>query len=382
MKILIKTLHGLEEILAEEIRELGGADAIRVEKRAVSCEGDKTFLYKSNLHLRTAMKVLVPLYSFEANNEDELYAAVKKFDWGNYIHLDQTFAIDNTIRSTIFRHSKYVALKTKDAIADQFMAKLGKRPNIDIQSPDIQLDIHCLENQFTISIDSSGDTLNRRGYRVTGHAAPLNEVLAAGMIKLSNWNPAKPLIDPMCGTGTILIEATMMALNMAPQLNRSHFSFMNWEDYDDELWKSLKDEAQGKVDYKKELSIKGGDNNKRILEDTQETIDKLGFSKYITLKHTTLEKHIPEVKDGVVIMNPPYGERLESADINAFYKEISDAFKKNFQGFEVWVLSSNMEALKHLRLKPSRKIVLFNGPLECRFQKYELYAGSRREGRA
>lgn len=376
MKILVKTLFGLEDILSEELIELG-AKNIKKARRAVHCEGDLAFLYKANLHLRTALKILVPIYHFDASNEDELYQNVKKFDWSKHLDLDQTFAIDNTVKSSIFTHSQYVALKTKDAIADQFKEKFGKRPDVDITEPDIQFDVYCSENHFTISIDSSGHTLNRRGYRVRGHAAPLNEVLAAGMVKLSGWTADKPLIDPMCGTGTILIEAAMLALNIPPQINRNYFSLMNWENFDRDLWEKLIEESGSKI-LDKQLQIEGGDNDKRILEETLQTVKEMKLDKHIQLKHSTLERNTTELKDGFIIMNPPYGERLDHTEINPLYKAISDAFKQNFQGFEAWVLSSNMEALKHLRLKPSRKIVLFNGSLECRFQKYELYAGTKR----
>ncbi len=376
MNILVKTLFGLEDILADELKSLGGKN-IRKTRRAVSCEGDIAFLYSANLHLRTALKILVPLYHFSASNEEDLYKKVRQFDWSKYIDLYQTFAIDNTVRSSIFKHSKYVALKTKDAIADQFKEKFGKRPNVDINNPDIQLDVYCSENHFTISIDSSGQTLNRRGYRVKGHAAPLNEVLATGMIKLSGWQAEQVLIDPMCGTGTILIEAAMMALNIPPQINRKVFSFMNWKNYNKALWYSILDRAKGQIENKN-LKIFGGDHDKRILDQTQKTIQSLNLSENIQLNHVKIQNHKSNFNRGVIIVNPPYGERLDHTEINSFYKSISDAFKNNFQGFEAWVLSSNLQALKHLRLKPSKKIVLYNGSLECRFQKYELYAGSKR----
>jgi putative N6-adenine-specific DNA methylase len=320
---------------------------------------------------------LVPLINFKAENEDILYEKVKRVDWSSYIRLDQTFAIDNTVNSSIFRHSKYVALKTKDAIADQFKETRGKRPDVDIQNPDIQLDVYCAEDQFIISLDSSGDTLNRRGYRTLGHAAPLNEVLAAGLVMLSGWDASKPLVDPMCGTGTILIEAAMIGLNMAPQLNRSAFAFMNWANFDKTLWEALREEARGMV-TNQQLQLFGSDIDKRVIAETLRTVIELELDRQIVLEQSSFERLIHDYKDGFVIMNPPYGERLESADINAFYKRISDALKQNFQGFNAWVLSSNMVALKHLRLKPSKKIVLFNGPLECRFQQYELYQGTKR----
>lgn len=379
MKIFVKTLFGLEDVLADELTELGASN-IQKLRRGISCEGDLKFLYSANLKLRTALKIIVPLFSFNAQNEEELYLEIKKFDWSKYIGLDQTFAIDNTVHSNIFRHSKYIALKAKDAIVDQFKENFGKRPTVDIKDPDIKLDLHCKEDNFTFSIDSSGETLNRRKYRVMGHAAPMNEVLAAGMIKLSGWTADKPLVDPMCGTGTILIEAAMLGLNIPSQWNRNYFSFMNWNNFDRDLWEKLRKEAANEIN-KKQLFIEGGDINKRILERTKETIKDLKLEDHISLKHSPMEKNITSLKNGFVIMNPPYGERLENSDINSFYKEISDVLKNKYQGFEAWVLSSNMQALKHLRLKPSKKIILYNGSLECRFQRYELFKGSGRDNR-
>jgi putative N6-adenine-specific DNA methylase len=376
LKILVKTLFGLEDILAHEIENLG-AKNVKIAKRAVHCEGDIRFLYAANFQLRTAMKIIVPIRSFTANSDDELYREVSKVDWSKYIRMDQTFAIDNTIFSSIFRHSKFVSLKTKDAIADQFKSKFGKRPSVDIKSPDIQIDIHCKQDQFTISMDSSGDTLNRRGYRVKGHAAPLNEALAAGMVKMTGWNGESPLVDPMCGTGTILIEAAMIALNIPPQLRRDHFAFMNWPNFNAALWSSVKAEAMGNIE-EKNLQILGADQDKRILEDTARTIENLKLQNHIKLKHSRFERLQHDFTNGFLITNPPYGERMDSVEINGFYKYISDVLKNNFQGFEAWVLSSNLEAFKHLRLKPSKKIILYNGPLECRFQKYELYSGTKR----
>ncbi len=375
MKLLIKTLHGLEDVLAEEIKELGGQN-LRKMKRAVACEGDKRFLYRANYNLRTALRILVPIYTFKARDEKELYNQVRRFDWSDYMDVHQTFAIDNSVFSEFFRHSKYATLKMKDAMADLFRDKFRKRPSIDVENPDVQFDLHGWKDNFTVSLDSSGQPLNQRGYRDTGHAAPLNEVLAAGMVKLAQWDAKQPLVDPMCGTGTILIEAAMMGQQMPPQLLRKNFCFRNWKDFDPVIWNRIKLESDGNM-RKRPLKIDGGDVDENAVKMARKSLRKLGLSDQVKVRHIPFEKHIPGTPDGMIITNPPYGERIEKDDILAFYKTISDLLKNNFQGFEAWVLSSNFKALNHIKLSPSQKIQLYNGSLECKFHKYELYAGSR-----
>lgn len=374
MEILIKTLHGLEEILAREVTDLGG-ESVKILKRSVSCKGDLEFLYKANLNLRTAQKILLPIYKFTARNEQQLYNEVYKNDWSAYLKLNQTFAIDNTIFSEYFRHSKYAALKTKDAIVDQFRKKHGKRPSVDINKPDIQFDLHAYKDQFTISIDSSGDTLNRRGYRGPGHKAPLNEVLAAGLLLLAGWDKSIPLVDPMCGTGTILIEAAMMGQNIAPQLYRSDFGFKNWSNYQPTIWNRVLAEARAAV-KKSDLSISGGDIDPEAVLNANKSLRQLKLQNVVNIQQIPLEEHHPKDPGGMLISNPPYGERI-GEDMNTFYKTIGDTLKNNFIGYDAWLLSSNMEAFKHVRLRASKKIVLFNGALECKFQKYEMYKGSK-----
>lgn len=374
MKLLIKTMHGLEEVLAEEVKEIGG-EKIKILKRSVSCEGNLEFLYKANMTLRTALKILVPIYWFTAKNENQLYDEVYKFDWSNYLKTEQTFAIDNTIFSEFFRHSKYAALKTKDAIVDQFRDKTGVRPSVDIKRPDIQFDLHAYQDQFTISLDSSGDTLNKRGYHEPGHEAPMNEVLAAGLLKLSGWNKSIPLIDPMCGSGTILFEAALMGMNMAPQLHRQSFAFKNWSNYDPIIWNRVVAEARAAV-RKAELEISGGDIDLMTVKRTEKTIKKLKMNDTITVRRVSFENHIPKTPSGMIVTNPPYGERI-GENVNELYKMMGDALKNHYTGFDAWIISSNMEAFKHVKLRASKKIVLFNGALECKFQKYEMYKGSR-----
>ena len=375
MKIHIKTFFGLEELLAEEVKELGGHN-VQVHKRSVACEGDLEFLYRANYNLRLALKILVPVYEFKARNEQQLYDQVMKHDWSKYLKLNQTFAIDNTVFSEFFRHSKYAALKTKDAIVDQFRNKMGRRPSVDIKTPDIQFDLYAFKDQFIISIDSSGDTLNRRGYRDVGHQAPLNEVLAAGLLKLAGWKKDIPLIDPMCGTGTILIEAAMMGQNIPPQINRKQFSFMNWPNYHPTIWNRVV--AEGKAGIRKaNLQISGGDIDGDTVLMANKSLRKFKLKDVVRIERIGLEDHRPKTPNGMVISNPPYGERIGRINTNEFYKTISDVLKNNFQGFDAWMLSSNMQAFKHLKLRASKKIVLFNGSLECKFQKYEMYKGSR-----
>ncbi|MFY0599440.1 MAG: hypothetical protein JXR03_07190 [Cyclobacteriaceae bacterium] len=373
MKLLIKTMHGLEEVLAQEVTDLGGEN-VQILKRSVSCEGNLEFLYKANMNLRLALKILVPIYRFTARNEDELYTEVYKFDWSKYLKNEQTFAIDNTIFSEFFRHSKYAALKTKDAIVDQFRNKTGIRPSVDIKRPDIQFDLHAFKDQFTISLDSSGDTLNKRGYHEPGHQAPMNEVLAAGLLKLAGWEKSIPLIDPMCGSGTILFEAALMGMNIAPQMYRRDFAFKNWNSYDPTIWNRVRAEAQAAI-RKTPLQISGGDIDLMAVKLVEKTIRKLKMNDTISVRKIAMEKHSPKTPDGMLITNPPYGERI-GENVNELYKMIGDTLKNHYDGFDAWIISSNMAAFKHVRLRASKKIVLFNGSLECKFQKYEMYKGS------
>ena len=377
MKIHIKTLFGLEEILAEEVRKIGGQN-VEVQKRSVSCEGDMHFLYSANLNLRTALKVLVPVYHFTARTEQQLYDQVMKHDWSRYLNNNQTFAIDNTVFSEFFRHSQYAALKTKDAIVDQFRNRTGKRPSVDIKAPDIQFDLYGFKDQFTISLDSSGDTLNRRGYREPGHEAPLNEVLGAGLLYLAGWNKSIPLIDPMCGTGTILIEAAMMGQNIPPQINRHDFGFKNWSNFHPTVWNQVVSEGKAGI-RKAQLNITGGDIDGDAVLMVNKSLRKFKLSDSVTVTRQDVRDLRPKTPDGMIICNPPYGERIGRENTNDFYKAIGDVLKNNFAGFDAWLMSSNMEAFKHIKLRASKKIVLFNGPLECKFQKYEMYRGSKEE---
>lgn len=373
MQLLIKTFHGLEGVLAEELKGLGASD-IKELKRAVSCTGDKELMYKANLHLRTALRVLVPIATFTAKNEDELYKQIYKLDWSKYISNKSTFAIDAVAFSELFKHSKFLALKTKDAIADQFRDRTGLRPSVKVDDPDVQINVHVARDQFTISLDSSGESLHRRGYRDPHHKAPLNEVLAAGMLKIAKWNEDIPLFDPMCGTGTILMEAAMMACKMPPAFHRKKLGFMSWADFDKILWNQIYSEAEKRIHYPR-VKIVGGDNNPQAVDIAKKTSLDFRLNRMISIVRSDMKEHMPPAPRGMMITNPPYGERLQKDDINGFYKAIGTHLKKNFNNWQGWLITSNFEALKHIGLRPQHKYMLFNGPLECKFVGYDMFEG-------
>lgn len=376
MKLVAKTFHGLEQVLAGELEALGATN-INVLKRAVSFDANKELLYRSNLQLRTAIRILQPLTTFKARNDEELYRAVKAYDWSPYLRDDQTLAIDPVVFSRFFTHSKYVALKVKDAICDQFRDKSGKRPSVDLQRPNLMINVHVAEDQFTLSMDSSGQPLNRRGYRTKEHPAPINEVLAAGMVMLSGYDGSQPFLDPMCGSGTIVMEATMIAARMAPNLKRKEFGFMRWNNYDESLWKKVFDEAQAQVRTPPQR-INGSDMALSAIDVSRHSALDFGLKQYIDFEVAPFSEVLPKGKNGIAIMNPPYDERMKSKDIVMLYTQIGDQLKQRFSGWNAWVISSNFEALKVISLKPAERHTLFNGSLECRFQKFDLYEGTKK----
>ncbi|HHU57737.1 MAG TPA: hypothetical protein GXZ39_05515 [Bacteroidales bacterium] len=376
MKLVAKTFHGLEQVLAGELEALGATN-INVLKRAVSFDANKELLYRSNLQLRTAIRILQPLTTFKARNDEELYRAVKAYDWSPYLRDDQTLAIDPVVFSRFFTHSKYVALKVKDAICDQFRDKSGKRPSVDLQRPNLMINVHVAEDQFTLSMDSSGQPLNRRGYRTKEHPAPINEVLAAGMVMLSGYDGSQPFLDPMCGSGTIVMEATMIAARMAPNLKRKEFGFMRWNNYDESLWKKIFDEAQAQVRTPPQR-INGSDMALSAIDVSRHSALDFGLKQYIDFEVAPFSEVLPKGKNGIAIMNPPYDERMKSKDIVMLYTQIGDQLKQRFSGWNAWVISSNFEALKVISLKPAERHTLFNGSLECRFQKFDLYEGTKK----
>jgi len=377
MKLLAKTFAGLESVLAAELGEMG-AQNITILKRAVGFEGTKELMYKANLCLRTAIKVLLPIYTFRFRNNQEYYNRVQDIDWNIYLNEKKTFAIDAVVNSKLFSHSGFVALKTKDAIVDQIREQRGLRPSVDPVQPDLLINVHIYEDTCTISLDSSGDPLFKRGYRIDQNEAPINEALAAGMIFLSGWDKKTTLIDPMCGSGTILIEAAYIALNYPPCLNREIFGFFTWKDYDNTLWLKVVEDATRSI--KTSLpEIFGSDIDHKAIRITKNNLKKAKLDGRVTVKQLPFEEFVPPETDGIVIMNPPYGERLEKDEINSFYGMMGSRFKHIFLGYSIWLISSNNEAIKHIGLRPEKKIPLFNGGLECKYLGYKVFGGKLKD---
>lgn len=376
MRLIAKTLAGLEPVLAQELEELG-AQAVEPINRAVAFEGDKALLYRANLELRTALRILLPVKQGKVRTEDELYRLVRMVDWSQYMKVNDTLAVDGVTNSKFFTHSKYVALKTKDAIVDQFREATGRRPNVNVYAPRLRVNVHIFNDECTIALDSSDDSLHKRGYRLSSVEAPINEVLAAGMVLLSGWNADRPLLDPMCGSGTLVIEAGLIATQRAPQLNREHFGFKRWPDFDEALWAQILEAAKQRV-RKSPVPILGSDKDFKAMRLTEQNAMAASLEDTITVQRKKFEKLEPEVESGMILMNPPYDERLSEADIGAFYEMIGDQLKQRFTGFDAWIISSSIYGFKRLGLKSSQKIPLFNGALECRFVKYELYEGTRK----
>jgi putative N6-adenine-specific DNA methylase len=380
VQLIAKTLAGLEEVLEQEIIELGGKNIIPL-KRAVQFEGDLEMLYRANYELRTAVRVLQPIASFEVENEQELYDQVQTINWQEYMSVDDTLAIDGAVASPYFNHSQYVALKTKDAIVDQFRSKIGRRPNVDVNNPDLRLNVHIGGNVCNLSLDSSGSSLHKRNYRVVNTFAPLNEVLAAGMIKLSGWNGDTDFIDPMCGSGTLLIEAALIAYNIPCQLVRKDFAFMNWANFDPALWRQVKQNARLRQKAFAHKII-GSDIDLEAIKACRENISEIRLDSKIRVQQQDFaDFELENNNGGIMIINPPYGERMEEDNINEMYSMMGDKMKKMFTGFDVWIISSNYGALKNIGLRTSRKIPLYNGSLDCKFQKYEMYMGSKKKSK-
>jgi len=379
MLLLAKTLEGLEEILADELAAVG-AKKIFIGKRAVEFEGDMLCVYKANLQCRCAIRILVSIGRFTIHNEDELYRAAKSIKWEEYLSKDETLAVDATVHSDYFNHSKFVAYKTKDAIVDRFREKFGARPDVDLDNPKLRVNVHIRDRYMSISLDSSGDSLHRRGYRAHAGHAPISEVLAAGIVKLSGWDGKTTLLDPMCGSGTILIEATKIALGIPSFAENRKFGFEQWNNFKPALWSRVKEFAYKTEDESLPL-IQGVDMEAKAIEIARENTEKAGLSGKIKFHQEYFEKYTPPQEAGFIISNPPYELRLRTGDIGAFYKMIGDQYKQNYGGWQAWIISSNRDALKQVGLRTSRKIILFNGPLECRLQKYEMYKGTRKKSK-
>ncbi len=373
--IIVKTLFGLENVLADELNTLG-LQEIAVLNRAVKCQGTLEDIYAINLRARTALKVLLPIAVFTADHEDELYHYLYRLRWFDYLSPQQTFSIEATVSGDFFKHSKYIALKTKDAIVDYFRNKIGKRPSVDTISPDIYFNIHIHQNMVTLSLDSTGQTLDRRGYRLQRNDAPLNEVLAAGILLLSGWDKKSTLYDPMCGSGTFSVEAALMACRIPPGHLRS-FAFQHWQNFDSILWEKVKKEANDQI-IEWDGQIYARDIDSRSIDITIQNGTRAGVEDYIMVKKEDFFESSPKGETGFLLFNPPYGERMRQDQIVDFYKQIGSHLKQYYQNHDAWIISSNMEAIKYFGLKPSKKMALYNGALPCKLQGYELYKGSKR----
>lgn len=374
-KIVAKTLAGLENVLAEEIRALG-AESVVVERRAVSFTGDQELMYKANFHLRTAIKILKPIAEFEVNNRDELYDHAKEIPWTNYLALGKSFAIDPTVQSDMFVNSMFASLRVKDAIADQFRETTGKRPSVNADNPDIRINVYLMNNHCIISLDSSGESLHKRGYRIAQGEAPISEVLAAGMIMLTGWHGEKDFLDPMCGSGTLLIEAAMIAKGIPPGMYRKSFGFELWPDFDEKLFAEIYN-----GEYEKEFNFRifGSDISAKDIAVARANIKNASLSKVIELQVQDVVTLEPPFENGIIITNPPYGERMKPSSIIELYTSIGNTLKNKFTGFEAWIISSSIDGLKSIGLKPAKKIELFNGALECSYRCFELFKGTHKE---
>lgn len=377
MKLIAKTLEGLESVLADELQNIGAKD-ILILNRAVSFTGDKMVLYKSNLLLRTAIKVLVFINEFTIKNESDLYNGVLNIPWEDYFSVDETFAIDSVVNSTLFRHANFIALKAKDAIADRFREKYNRRPNVDPKDPNLQVNIHVRENIVTVSLDSSGPSLHLRGYRRQQVDAPLNEVLAAGIVLLSGWDKSSALIDPMCGSGTILCEAARIAGNIPPQSYDKNFAFKIWKTFDADLWDQVCQEAKNNENLSIIPSLKGYDILPKAIHAAKSNIEAAGLQDYITIEEEDFF-YQEGAQDITLIFNPPYDGRLKEEDVQEFYRHIGDKLKLSFTNSTAWILSGHVEAMKNVGLRPAAKKKLLNGSIPSLFCKYEMYQGSKKQ---
>jgi len=379
LRFIAKTITGLEQVLSNELLKLGARD-IEILNRAVSFTGDVGTLYKANLSLRTALRILVPVTQFDATNERELYDGIKSIDWENYLDVDDTIAIDTVLSTDNFNHSQFVSQKAKDAIVDQFREKFGKRPDVDIKQPLLRINLHINNTTCSVSFDSSGESLHKRGYRDQTNLAPMNEVLAAGLVLLSGWDKQKTFIDPMCGSGTILIEAALLAANIPPGYYRTSYGFMKWKKYlafDESLWNTIYESAISKI-HSGEVQILGGEISHHVARKAKENVKLARVEDIVKIRECDINEFDAPEGGGIVVINPPYGERMDKDNLEELYQSIGDAFKKKFTGYDCWLITSNMQALKFVGLRPSRKIPVFNGPLECRFVKYEMYRGTKK----
>ncbi|MBR1766816.1 MAG: RNA methyltransferase [Bacteroidales bacterium] len=378
-KMVAKTMVNLEEVLAEELRQMGALN-VTVGARAVEFEGDMRLLYRANYCCRTALAILKPFAEFDANDDQELYDQVYKIRWEKILDVDGTFMIDSTTSGEVFTHSYYAALKTKDAIVDRFRRNFGKRPSIDTESPDYKFNLHIRDNHVTLLMNASGDSLHKRGYRQAVGVAPINEVLAAGLLKLAGWKCDCNFYDPMCGSGTLLIEAAMMANNIPAQYYRHSFGFMRWKEFNLGDWKSVKNEENRKIGaFDFDCEIWGNDIDEQVIQQCEKNLEYTKLHKDVMLHIGDFAEQDPPEGKTLIVTNPPYGERIKVEDLNALYTQLGDTFKQRYgKDCDVWLITSDFEAMKHIGLHPSAKIPVQNGALDCRFLHFELYDGSKK----
>ncbi|WP_407402927.1 class I SAM-dependent RNA methyltransferase [Sodaliphilus sp.] len=371
-EMVAKTFKGLEGVLAEELRTLGAQD-VTEGIRMVAFNGDKEMLYKANFCLRTALRVLKPIYKFRASNPDELYEQIKLYNWEDIMSVNKTFSIDATTFGEEFSHSRFVTYRVKDAIVDFFSERYDKRPSIRVTNPDIRLDVHIAGNEVTLSLDSSGEPLYKRGWREAQTDAPINEVLAAGIIKLSGWDGNSNFVDPMCGSGTFLVEAALIAANINPGVYRQGFAFQQWPDYDEELFDNIYNDDSGEREFKHK--IYGSDINGKAIAISRANVKRAGVSKYVELELKAVEDITEAPEGGVLITNPPYGERLQVGNIDDLYSTLGTKFKQVFRGYNAWVISVDGPHFNMIGLRPSVKYDLYNGSLDCELRQYVIFEG-------
>lgn len=373
-EMVAKTFQGLEDVLAEELRNIG-AEKVEIGRRMVSFEGDLAMLYKANLCCRTALRILKPIYKFTAADTDALYDAVKQFDWSTVMSLDKTFAIDSVVNSDEFTHSQFVTYRVKDAIVDWFRDRYGndKRPGVRLQDADVIINVHIAGESVTLSLDSSGESLHKRGYRVAQTEAPINEVLAAGIILRSGWRGESPLVDPMCGSGTFLVEAALIATNINPGIYRKGFAFENWNDFDSELFDSLYNDDSGEREFNHK--IYGADISPKAVDIAMRNIKSAGVARYIDLQVKPISQWTDAPANGVIVTNPPYGERISADDMNGLYETIGNKLKNVFKGYHAWIIGYRKEYFDMIHLSASTKLPILNGALECELREYEIFEG-------
>ena len=378
-QMLAKTFKGLEQVLASELIDLG-ANNVQVERRAVSFTGDKRMLYTANFCLRTASRILVPIATFKAKKTDDIYEQVKQLDWAQYMTAKTTFLIDATVYSDLFRHSQFITYRVKDAIVDWWMEHGGVRPSVQLTNPDIYLNVHISGDIVTLSLDSSGESLHKRGYRVANTQAPINEALAAGMLLLAGWKGQSDFYDPMCGSGTLLIEAALIARNIAPGIYRKGFAFEKWADFDADLFEDIYSDDSRERDF--EYKIYGSDAGFYAVQAATKNVHSANLQRDIEVKQIRVQElrlADKNTENALVMMNPPYGERLsQDKDVLRLYQDMGTTLKHQFSGASAWIISSNEEALKCIGLKPAKRIHLVNGDLECLFNKYVLFKGDHK----